>query len=240
MMHRPALTTLVALASLGSAGTSRADTPRDMMLELHGGSYAPSVDDGVSGGTPWKDIFGSSELTLLGMHLDYQVWQDFGSIGIGGGIGYGWVDGTALDDAGEGTDDEVGFNYVPLTFSVTYRWDWAAVHHSVPFVPYVKVGLTAAMWWSTDAKDSISNTRDASGTERTGMGATFGWHAGGGLQFLLDVLAPGMAQGFDNESGVNNSYLFVELVHSQVDDFGSSTSLDLSDDALSFGLAFEF
>jgi hypothetical protein len=49
-----------------------------------------------------------------------------------------------------------------------------------------------------------------------------------------------MAIAFDSESGVNNSYIFVEYQHLEVDDFGSSDSLVLSDDALSFGLAFEF
>ena len=223
-----------------SATPTFAESPRSMMLELHGGSYTPSVDSAVSGGTPWKDIFGGDSLTLLRLHLDYEVFQDFGTIAIGGGLGYGWIDGKALDEKNEPTSDEVGFNLAPFTFTVAYRWDWAAQRYGVPFVPYVKVGLTAALWWSTDAKDSISNTRGTGGDERNGMGVTLGWHAGAGLQFLLDVFSSSMATGFDTEAGVNNSFIFVEFVHTALDDFGSDKSLDLSDDALSFGLAFEF
>jgi hypothetical protein len=226
-------------AMVGTA-PAHAETSRSMMLELHGGGYTPDVDSAFDGATPWADVFGSDSLTMLRMHLDYQVWQGFGSLAIGAGIGYGWIDGKARDEEGEVTDDPVGFNLAPLTLSLVYRWDWAAVRHGVPLVPYVKAGLTGAFWWTTDAKDSISNTRAADGQAREGSGLTLGWHVAGGLMFLLDVFSAGMAAGFDNEAGVNNSYLFVEYHHSSLDDFGSSESIVLTDSTLSFGLAFEF
>lgn len=239
-----ATTGLAALTGLAfglvAERDARAETPRTMMLELHGGTYLPAVDAAVSGGNPWKDIFGSSSMTMLSGHLDYEVWQGFGTLAVGGGLGYAWIDGHALDSAGEATSDSVGFNLVPVQLSLVYRWDWAAVEYGVPFVPYVKAGLSAAMWWATNAKNDIANARGSDGSGREGMGLTLGWHAGAGLHFLLDIFSDSMAAGFDSESGVNNSYLFVEFMHSQLDDFGSSTSLDLSDDALSFGLAFEF
>jgi len=231
----------IALALTAAAvPPALAETPRSMMLELHGGGYAPDVDSALDGGTPWADIFGSGSMTMLRLHLDYQIWQDFGSLAIGAGVGYGWIDGKARDEEGEATEDQVGFNLVPMTLSVVYRWDWAAINHSVPFVPYVKVGLTGAFWWATDAKDSVSNTRDSQGNAREGSGLTLGWHVGGGVMFLLDVFSASMAAGFDNEAGVNNSYLFVEYLYTSIDDFGSADSLVLSDNALSFGLAFEF
>lgn len=232
---------LLALALAPVVSTARAETPRSMMLELHGGGYTPEVDSAFdSGATPWKTIFGSGSMTMLRAHLDYQIWQDFGSLAIGAGFGYGWIDGKALDETGEPTSDEVGFNLVPLTLSLVYRWDWAAVRHGVPLVPYGKIGLTGALWWATDAKNDISNTRDAQGNAREGSGLTLGWHVSGGLMFLLDIFSAGMAAGFDNEAGVNNSYLFVEYQYTSLDDFGSSDSLVLSESALSFGLAFEF
>lgn len=220
-------------------GSARAESPRTMMLELHGGSYAPAVDAALDGATPWKDTFGAKSMTMLRMHLDYELWQEVGTLAIGAGFGYGWIDGKARDSAGEATSDSVGFNILPLQLSLVYRFDWAAQKYSVPLVPYAKVGLTGAFWWATDGKDSISNTQ-VSGDAREGRGLTLGWHVAGGLMFLLDIFSSSMAAGFDNESGVNNSYIFAEFQHSQVDDFGSSKSLDLSDNALSFGLAFEF
>jgi hypothetical protein len=54
------------------------------------------------------------------------------------------------------------------------------------------------------------------------------------------VMAPGMAASMLDEANVRNSYLFAEFNRSVLDDFGSGRALVLSDDALSFGLAFEF
>lgn len=232
-------TLLMAGLLVASVSSARAESPRTMMFEFHGGAFGPDVDSSVEGGTPWADVFGES-MTLLRIHLDYEMWQDFGTLALGGGLGYGWVNGTALSLEGEATEDEVGFNVAPFTVSLVYRFDWAAIEHGIPFVPYAKVGLSATIWWATDAKDDIANTRGPDGEERTGAGLTFGWHVGAGLHFLLDIFSSSMATQFDEESGVNNSYIFIEYLHSQVDDFGSDTSINLSADALSFGLAFEF
>lgn len=211
------------------------------MLEFHFGTYTPQVDEQFKTATPWKDVFGTDSMTLIGLHADYEVWKGHGTLAIGGGAAYGWISGGALTtDATTTTKDSVGFNIVPLQANVIYRWDWAAVEHGVPFVPYVKAGLVATIWWATDAGDSIAKTDDLEGVSRTGQGVTFGWQVGGGIQFLLDVLAPGTASEFDEESGVNNSFIFAEFMHSDVNDFGSSTSINLGDDALSFGLMFEF
>jgi len=238
MRLAPCLTAL-ALPALSLATTAHAESPRSMMLELHGGTYAPEVDSELSGQTPWKDTFGAASMTMLRGHLDYQLWQAHGTLAVGAGFGYGWIDGKARNAEGDKTDDAVGFNLMPLQVSVIYRWDWAAVELGVPLVPYGKVGVTGAFWWATDAKDDISNAQNGTGG-REGRGLTWGWHASAGLMFLLDVFSSSMAIGFDSESGVNNSYLFAEYQHTSLDDFGSGDSLVLSDDALSFGLAFEF
>lgn len=231
--------TTVALGLVGAlALPALAESPRSMMLELHGGSYSPDVDSEFGGQTPWKDSFGGGSMTLLRMHLDYELWQAHGTLAVGAGFGYGWINGNARNEAGDKTEDEVGFNLMPLQLSVVYRWDWAAVEYGVPLVPYAKIGLTGAMWWATDAKDRISNVPDGDGT-REGRGFTLGWHASVGLMFLLDVFSDSMAINFDTESGVNNSYIFAEYQHTDLDDFGGD-SIVLSDDAFSFGLAFEF
>ncbi|PIE19149.1 MAG: hypothetical protein CSA66_02955 [Proteobacteria bacterium] len=238
-----ALTTaaLVALPLLLlSAGPAAAESPRSMMMELHLGSYTPEVDSEFSDATPWKDIFGTESLLMFKLHVDYQLWQGHGTLAIGGSTGYGWVDGVALNSEGQASNDKVGFNVAPFNLGFIYRWDWASRHSPLPLVPYFKVGLTAAVWWATNAKDEVANTRGANGQSLVGRGVTLGWHAGVGLQFLLDILAPGMASEFDYESGVNNSYVFAELLYQRLDDFGSDTSMVLSDTALSFGLMFEF
>lgn len=237
-MHTRTAAALLTVLSFGAA-PALAESPRSMMLEFHGGTYTPDVDSELNGATPWHDTFGAASMTLLRMHIDYQFWQGHGSLAAGMGFGYGWIDGHARNEEGDRTDDEVGFNIFPIQLSAVYRWDWAAIEYTVPLVPYVKFGLTGAFWWATDAKNDISNADLGSGS-REGSGLTLGWHVAGGLMFLLDIFSSSMAIGFDSEAGVNNSYIFVEYQYTSLDDFGSDSSIVLSDDALSFGLAFEF
>ncbi|PKN54885.1 MAG: hypothetical protein CVU56_24165 [Deltaproteobacteria bacterium HGW-Deltaproteobacteria-14] len=239
MSHRLAAL-LVTSALLTTAGVdARAESPRNATLALHFGTYVPQVDAQFEAATPWADVFGASTMLLIGIEAGYELWKEHGVLELAGGWRYGWVDGKALNSAGEASNDSVGFNFMPFTASAIYRWDWAAVRHGIPLVPYVKIGLTAALWWGTNGKDEISNTRSLDGSAREGRGLTLGWHAGGGIQFLLDAISPGMAADFDTEAGVNNSYLFAELLYTDLSDFGSASSIDLGDTAFSFGLMFE-
>ncbi len=221
---------LVALAAVPAA----AESPRSVMLELHGGAYTPDVDAQFSGGSPYADIFGDSSMLMFGMHIDYQLWQDFGTIAIGAGARYGWVDGTALTTTGAASTDEAGLNIFPFTASLTYRFDWLQNEFGIPLVPYGKAGITYAIWWTTDGKNETSSTGG-----QDGSGGTWGWHGGGGIQLLLDFIMPGMARDFDNEVGVNNSYIFAEVLVHQINDFGSGSSINLGATAFSFGLMFE-
>ncbi|TNF31439.1 MAG: hypothetical protein EP329_12305 [Deltaproteobacteria bacterium] len=241
MSHRLAalLAAGAVLAAAAPTGDAHAESPRSASVTLHFGTYTPQVDSQFETATPWDDVFGEDTMMLIGFEAGYELWKEHGVLEIQGGWRYGWIDGTALDSAGNPSTDSVGFNFMPFTASVRYRWDWAAIHHNIPLVPYVKAGLTGALWWSTNGKDEVSNTRGADGEGREGRGMTLGWHVGGGLQLMLDTLAPGMAADFDSESGVNNSFLFAEVLYTVLDDFGSSTSINLGDTAFSFGLMFE-
>lgn len=231
---------LSCLAFLASSTSALAESPRSMMLELHGGTYSPQVDSEFEDASPWGDIFGNKSMMQFKGYLDYQFFQKHGSLSVGGTAGFGWISGKALDDSGADAEDSVGFYTVPLALSLTYRWDWAAVAHNVPLVPYVKAGLSAAFWWSTNARGQVSNQTDAQGAGRPGYGITFGWHAGGGIMFLLDVFSDHMSANFDNEFGINNSYLFAEYLYQSLDNFGAGNALILTDGAFSFGIAFEF
>jgi len=235
-----ALTALALSATATTVAQARPVEEPRMLLELQGGTYVPDVDAAFDGATPWRDSFNDKSMTLFRGEFDFQFLRGFGSLGVGFGAGYGWIDGYAVNASGDATDDQIGFNIAPFALSLVYRWDWAAVKHNVPLVPYVKVGLDAQVWWATDAKGNIASSSAAGGGSRRATGVTFGWHVSGGLMLLLDVFSRGMAASLEDETGVKNSYLFAELSRTNINDFGSSTSIDLSDSAFSFGLAFEF
>lgn len=234
------LAALLLLPTAASADERGRDSPRHMMLELHVGPYKPNIDSQFSNATPYADTFGGGTMILFGVHWDYQFFQKFGSLAIGAGARFGMKKGHALDNSGARTSDDTKLRMLPLQADITYRFDYAAIRWGVPLVPYARGGLTYALWWVLNGRGEIASAYGAGGDGRTGRGGTFGWHAAVGLQFLLDWIDTSVAREFDEEVGVNNSYLFAEVSFNQLNDFGSSESFDLSDRTVSFGLMFEF
>ena len=232
---------VVAMLFVGSVAPGvAAESPRSMMFEFHLGPYTPQVDRAFEKSAPYNDIFGDEAMMMFGAHMDYQFFQRFGSIALGGGARIGWVEGLALNEDESKSSDQTSLHVLPLTATLTYRFDWMSQNWNLPIVPYGKVGLTYTVWWVTNGNDEIANTYDKDDVGREGHGGTFGFHAGGGVQILLDWFGEGMAAEFDTEAGVNNSFLFFEYAYHSVNDFGSKTSIDLGDETFSAGLMFEF
>ena len=238
---RWALVMLLGLAgSLATGAAAQAETTRSMMLELHTGSYMPSIDDQFETATPYADVFGSESVLLYGMHLDRQIYQGFGTLAVGAGIRYGQAKGKALLADGTGSTDPTRLRLMPLTASLVYRFDWLAQQVDVPVVPFFKGGMTYTLWWILNGRGEVANAWGQDGVGHEGQGGTMGWHGSVGMQLLLDWFDSNMATEFDTESGVNNSFLFAEYAFNQVNDSGSSTSMELSAETLSFGMMFEF
>ncbi len=231
---------LAAVMTLGYS-PAQAETSRRMMAEVHVGFYTPDIDKQFASLTPYRDTFGDGDFNpLFGLHLDYQLYQGYGTLAVGGSLKYTFSLGQALNKDGTVSNDTTTLHLIPMALSLVYRFDWLALNHEIPLVPYVKGGLTWMLWLVTDGSGDVATSTDLNGKTREGRGGTFGWHAAVGLQIHLDWIMPGMAAEFDNEVGVNNTYLFAEYSWNRVNDFGSSKSMDLSDDTLTFGLMFEF
>ena len=207
------------------------ESPVNMMLEIKAGPYAP---EGL-GGT-YDTYFADDTPVLFEIEYDWQFYRGIGSAGLGASIAYGAADGNGITQDGTSSVDPTALSLLPLRFHLIYRFDYLAVELDIPFTIYAKLGLDYYVWWVTDGGgDTATNDGGANGS-----GGTFGWHVVGGLAFLLDWLAPTMARGFDLEWGVNNSYLFAELLYADISGFGSSASLDLTALTFQLGLALEF
>ncbi|MBM4386352.1 MAG: hypothetical protein FJ088_01355 [Deltaproteobacteria bacterium] len=239
------LLTIIA-ASLFS-GPLYAESPQNMAIEIKFGPYLPDMDSEFSGlkvsgknVAPFKEMFGNSPFLMSQIEFDYQFFHGFGSIGLGFGIGYSYLHGNGLMKNGEKSTDSTAINILPLNLSLVYRFDVLAKRFSFPFVIYGKGGFDYLIWWITDGVGNVSSYEDSSGKAFKGSGGTFGAHATAGVSLLLDLFAPSMAQTFDIELGVNNSYLFAEAIFMFVDDFGKDNSFNFSDNTFLFGMAFEF
>lgn len=227
----------LAQSSTDSGKKKSIESPRNMIFEIKFGGFVPDVDKEFNGAkTPYADIFGSSMKLMSQAELDWDVFDSFGVISIGGTIGYSKTSGTGVLEDGEKSEDSTSFHILPLALTVGYRFDWAARKYDVPLVPWVKGGLDYYIWWVTNGTGDVTRSEDGT----VGRGGTFGGHVTFGLGFLLDSIAPLMAQSFDTDVGVNGTYIFGEYVLSWVDDFGSSNSFDLSSRYFLVGLAFEF
>lgn len=238
-MRRSFLFLLLASLCLWAPATL-AETPRTSMFELHIGTYEPSIDEQFTDATPYANIFGQESATLFGFHADRQLWQGFGSLAIGVGARYGSVSGSAQLEDGTASSDTTELHLLPLTASLIYRFDVLQERLQIPLVPYGKAGMNYTLWWILNGRGEVANSWGLDGEGHTGSGGTMGWFASAGLQLHLDFFDTQMATEFDTESGVNNSYLFAEYTMSEVNDFGSDESMELSSDHLSFGLMFEF
>lgn len=225
------LVTVLALPALAE------ESSRDMILEIKFGPYRPSIDSEFSNATPYSDVMGGGSVLMSQIEYEYEVWNGVGILAIGASIGYSQDSGKQkLKSTLENSKDTTTFHLIPLKLDVVYRFDYLAQRYNVPLVPHVKAGFDYYIWWITNGVGDVPKSADGS----VGRGGTFGGHLTVGLALLLDWMSPDMAQTFDTDVGVNNTYLFAEYVMSWVNDFGSSSSFDLSSMTFLAGIAFEF
>lgn len=232
---------LLIILLVAAGNTAFAESPRDMLIQFRFGLYRPDIDKEFSNGMhPYKDIFGSGQHLMFQTELGYEVFNGFGTVLIAPGLGYFTVSGHGLLKDGQPADDSTSFSILPLYLDIQYRFDWFWHKFSVPLIPVVRGGLDYYLWWTKNGAGDVSTYSKGVGKEYKGQGGTFGGHIGFGLDFALDWLAPGMAQDFDSDWGVNTTTLFVEYTLNFINDFGRSKSFNLSSKSLFFGIAFEF
>jgi uncharacterized protein (TIGR03382 family) len=230
----------LALAVSGEAHAGQRSSPVDSTLDLRFGSWKPAIDQepSLAAPKPFAQIFDGDDLFYVEGVYGRELLRGVGSLGLNLSLGYGGVAGKSLDLDGASSGDTTTFRMAPLRLGAFYRFDWLQERFGVPVVLAGEAGLTSIQWW-TSSESGISDFETASGVRSVGSGETHGWHAGGTAYLLLDIFAPGMAMNFDADSGVNNSYLFVNYMQTEADDFGSKTSWSLSDTTTLFGIGFE-
>jgi hypothetical protein len=213
----------------------QSESKQEAAFELRFGRYVPEVDDQLSS-RPFHDTFGTSNRYMLGMELDWQLLRvpHLGSIGPGVGWGVTKFAAPARYTNGSGTStSDTRLWIMPAYLVGVLRADVFPRDLKIPLVPYAKLGLGYALWWSSDGN------RSATADGKKGKGASYGLTYALGAMFLLDVLAPDDAVTADGLTGINNSYIFVEWFRPQLDGFGSDKVLDVGSSSWLFGLAIE-
>lgn len=222
----------------GDPRIGRSESPQSWAVELKGGPYYPPLDKefGEGGPTPFADIFGEKPALLLLGEIDYQAIRlPIGSFGPALGFGFYQKTGFGLDANGEPTEDKNFFRIYPLSLNAVLRVDYFLRAMQIPFVPFAKAGVDWYLWTNTKNGEL---TRFPNGNPV--QGGTFGFHGTLGLSLDLNFLDPSGAVNIDQNLGVNHSYLFAEVIFSQVNDFNSGQSFDFSGTLLQAGVALEF
>ncbi|MSP90741.1 MAG: hypothetical protein EXR79_02865 [Myxococcales bacterium] len=238
---------VLGVGSVGAPSTARAASPQTMSLDLRVAKYLPQIDrefgktagGNGTGKTPFADVLKSSDWQVS-LALDWRVAHGvLGELGLGVAAGLWDQEGKARALAGGTTDDKTSLHVVPVTLDLVWRFDTLAERYRLFLIPYARLGVGAAVWWVENGLGNVATFARPDGTSRRAEGMTGGLHATAGLRLLLDVFEPQAARGFDIEMGVNHSYLFLQWQRLSLTDFGSAKSIDLSDDLIHFGFAFD-
>lgn len=213
----------------------RARSPQTVAFEARFGPYRPGVDADLPG-HPYKDIFGKSTRWEAGIEVDWQAFRIPRMLSLGPGFGWSFTQSSAKAPlaSGDGVSAEsTNLAIMPMHLVAALRFDWLADHTVVPFVPYVKAGMGYALWWSNIGD---SSTRVDG---KVGKGASYGYVVAAGMMLRLDPLDPMTAATADASLGINHSALFIEYFKSNLNGFGSNSTMEVGTSTWVAGLTLE-
>jgi hypothetical protein len=176
----------------------------------------------------FEDLYGDSPGVMYNVDWEYQPLHHkyIGNLGIGLSGGFYRKMGKALKEDGTQSAQEIALMILPASADITYRMElWA----DQPVVPYAGAGLD--YWYFSETKQGSSDSVS---------GAKKGWHWRAGGELLLDVFDERSAGALDSNWGINNTYIFGEYRSIKVNNFGSGTGFDFSDNTWFAGLLFEY
>ncbi|MEM1024161.1 MAG: MXAN_2562 family outer membrane beta-barrel protein [Myxococcota bacterium] len=242
-------TGLLLLMALGMGASTahaierpKATLPIGVGLEFKVGPFQPALATDTSN-SAFVDIFRDGGVTnpLFVFGSELQLLRTkFGTFGTYGSIGFVRWQGNALTPGVEPPqqeNDTTALNLIPLTDQLFYRADFIVDRTPIPLVPYLRGGLAYDLYWTTDGSGDISEVQEGGETFR-GLGGKFGFTGTVGLMLYLNFIDPNAARDLYNTTRIRGTYIFGELIYSQVDGFGQR-GFDFSDGTWNLGLYLE-
>ncbi len=191
-------------------------------------------------------------LPLLGGEVNMHLFDGFGSLQLGLGLGYTFVNGHAvkIDAAGNIDCDAIVSNAEStlhlyqvrpqLTYVLDYFADW------FPLIPYIRGAMIGQGYIFRNGSSQPPNVTLGDHTTKPN-GFRLGYNGAVGLKFMLDFLEPSAMTSARGQGYLDHVYLKAELAYTKIDTFGRrgfqfspkdvmGTSLPLM---WTFGLEFE-
>lgn len=243
--------TLLAIA-LSAPGGAFAERPKSVLdnvglaLEFKGGPFLPSMGNAENTNNAFGRLFGTNPGAMFKLGGELQLYRGFGTVSVGGSIGYQRFSGQGLFNedgviTGSVSEDKTRLFLLPMSLVGVYRFDYFADHTWMPLVPYIKGGFAYTVWWSTNGRGNISRIEGAGpdGGDLIARGAKFGLTGALGISFLLNALEPRSATSLYSATSIRGTYFFAEVEATKADSF-SDDGFDLSDLTWNLGLMLEF
>jgi hypothetical protein len=213
----------------------RAQSPQTVAFEFRFGPYRPHVDQDIPG-APYKYIFGDSTRWQGGIEVDWQVFRIHKLLSLGPGLSLAYTHSSAKAPltSGDGLSAEnTTLAIFPINLMAVLRFDAIADRTWVPLVPYAKLGLGAALWWS-NLGDGPTHYNG-----QVGKGTSYGYAAAFGMMVRLDQFDRQSSANLDTNLGINHSALFFEYYKSNLNSFGSGASMEVGTSTWVAGFALE-
>jgi hypothetical protein len=182
-------------------------------IEVKGGTFSPSLDG-------WKQNYGKRDMPEYALSVAYKLLRQV-DIGIEGGLAK--TRGPAIAQLHGTQAGNVTYEIYPVNAFVLFR---GVVREDQWIVPYAGGGFTKILY------------REAVEGQGSRHGSANGYHARGGLQFLLDDVDRAAANGLYLDYGIIHTYFFVEAEYTVAK--VKEVSTDLGGLAYLAGFLFEF
>jgi hypothetical protein len=211
------LVMLVLAPVLAHAADPRPDRPH-WSVEIKGGVFEPALPD-------FKKYYDKSTVPEFAGSLAYKVIRQ---IDIGLSAGYLQAKGRGDARLNNMLAGNVTLKLAPINAFVLFR---GVMSEEQWLVPYIGGGFTRMYYQERiDGQDTINGSVD-------------GYHARGGLQFVLDALDPKAASSMYRDYGMFHTSLFFEVEYIRAVVQATSTNpeeVNLGGTAYLAGLLFEF
>jgi len=209
---------LLAVAlSLALAGSARAEM-FDLAARLSVGPYKPDVDREAGASGVYSCLFENKTWVLGALGTDLVLFDQIGTLTLGGELGYFTIGGrerltASAGRCGEASSSRDALHLLPLSANLHYRFDWLYELVGFPLAPYARVGLNATPWVLTrngELKDTGGPT----------YGLRTGWQWAAGVAFILDVFDEVRMRRVRESGAFQHALLFVEWRELHIDSFG--------------------
>jgi hypothetical protein len=209
---------LLALALLlATAGSARAEM-FDLAARFSAGPYKPDIDREAGANGVYSCLFENKTWVLGTIGTDLVLFDQVGTLTLGGEVGYFTIGGRERLTASNGScgtaaSSRDALHIVPLSANLHYRFDWLYQLVGFPLAPYARIGVNATPWMLTrngEIKDTGGPT----------YGLRTGWQWAAGAAFILDVFDETRMKRVRESGAFQHALLFAEWRDLHIDSFG--------------------